>query len=138
MRASDGAPLRPWTEIVGLPLPSQHSAHDKSLPTRSAIVAGSPKAVGRRERGDMRRGLFKSGNSIVISLPRAFLEFLNLEQGSEVSVFLDKQRGVIVVAAMDRDLPGVDVEFGRQVSEFIEQYRPALEALAKRPPEASS
>ena len=86
----------------------------------------------------MRRGLFKSGNSIVISLPRAFLEFLNLEQGSEVSVFLDQQRGVIVVAPMGRDLPGVDAEFGRQVSEFIEQYRPALEALAKRPPEASS
>ena len=137
MRASDGAPLRPWTEIVGLPLPSQHSAHDKSLPTRSAIVAGSPKAVGRRERGDMRRGLFESGNSIVISLPRAFLEFLNLEEGSEVSVSLDRQRGVIVVAPATRALPRVDAEFGRQVAEFIEQYRPALEALARERPDGS-
>ena len=86
----------------------------------------------------VRRRLFRSGNSMVASMPKAFLDFLNLEQGSEVSVFLDKQRGVIVVAPMGRDLPGVDAEFGCQVSEFIEQYRPALEALAKRPAEASS
>jgi hypothetical protein len=29
-------------------------------------------------------------------------------------------------------LPGVDETFARQVSDFIEQYRPALKALAKR------
>ena len=82
----------------------------------------------------MRRGLFKSGNSIVISLPRAFLEFLNLEEGSEVSVSLDRQRGVIVVAPATRALPRVDAEFGRQVAEFIDEYRPALESLASGRP----
>ena len=84
----------------------------------------------------MRRRIFKSGNSVVVSLPRAFLQVLDLGEGSAVCVSLDKERGVIVVSPAPGALPGVDAEFGRQVAEFIEQYRPALEALAKRPPEA--
>ena len=76
------------------------------------------------------RRLFKSGNSIVVSLPRAFLDCLNLEEGSDVCAWLDKERSLILVAPADSALPGVDCEFGRQVAEFIEQYRPALEALA--------
>jgi len=83
----------------------------------------------------MRRKLFKSGNSIVISLPRAYLELLNLRQGSEVSVCLDRARDVIVVSATTRALPGVDAEFGRQVTEFIEEYRPALQDLASGRPD---
>jgi len=83
----------------------------------------------------MLRRLLKSGNRIVVSLPRSFLEFLNLEGGSQVSVCLDKQRGVIVLAPMGMALPGVDAEFGRQVAEFVEEYRPALEALASGRPD---
>lgn len=78
----------------------------------------------------MRRRLFKSGNSIVLSLPRAFLEFLNLEEGSQVSVRLDKGQRMIALAPTGRALPGADAEFGRQVAEFIDEYRPALEGLA--------
>jgi len=78
----------------------------------------------------VRRKLFKSRKSIVRSLPTAFLRVLNLAEGSEVSVSLDRERGAIVVAPATKALPGVDAEFGRQVAEFIEEYRPALEALA--------
>lgn len=85
----------------------------------------------------MRRKLLKSGNNIVLSLPRAFLQVLKLEEGSEVSVSLDKELGVIVVAPATKTLPGVEAEFGRQVAEFIEQYRPALEALARERPDDS-
>ena len=85
----------------------------------------------------MSRRIFRSGNSSVVSLPRGFLEPLNLGLGSQVSVSLDKELGVIVVAPMGRALPGVDAEFGRQVAEFIEQYRPALEALARERPDGS-
>jgi hypothetical protein len=34
-------------------------------------------------------------------------------------------------AQVASDMPGVDEEFVRQVQEFIEQYRQALEALAQ-------
>jgi len=79
----------------------------------------------------MPRRVFRTGNSMVVSLPRETLDFLDLKEGSEVSVELNKERGEIVIAPLGRDLPGVDAEFAHQVAEFIEEYRPALEALAK-------
>ncbi|NIN69631.1 MAG: AbrB/MazE/SpoVT family DNA-binding domain-containing protein [Anaerolineae bacterium] len=79
----------------------------------------------------MPRKIFRTGNSMVVSLPKETLEVLNLGEGSEVSVELDRERGEIVITPLGRELPGVDSEFARQVAEFIEQYRPALEALSK-------
>jgi putative addiction module antidote len=79
----------------------------------------------------MPRKIFKTGNSMVVSLPPETLDFLNLKQGSEVSVKLNRQRGEIIIAPLGRELPGVDPEFASQVAQFIEEYRPALEALAK-------
>jgi putative addiction module antidote len=79
----------------------------------------------------MPRRIFRTGNSMVVSLPRETLGYLGLKEGSEVSVELNKDRGEIVIAPLDKVLPGVDEGFARQVAEFIEEYRPALEALAK-------
>jgi len=80
----------------------------------------------------MARKIFRAGNSMVVSLPKESLELLDLEEGSEVSIELDRERKRIIIAPAATTLPGVDAEFARQVKEFIEQYRPALEALAKR------
>jgi antitoxin MazE len=80
----------------------------------------------------MARKIFKTGNSMVVSLPRESLESLNLKEGSEVSVELHKERGEIIITPVSRALPGIDQEFARQVADFIERYRPALEALAKK------
>ncbi len=80
----------------------------------------------------MIRKVFKTGNSMVVSLPKDALEFLNLGEGTEVTVELDEERRQIVIAPVETVLPGVDEAFARQVADFIEQYRPALEALAKR------
>jgi len=60
------------------------------------------------------------------------LELLGLREGSEVSIEVDRERKRIIITPVAMTLPGVDAEFARQVKEFIEQYRPALEALAKR------
>jgi len=79
----------------------------------------------------MKRKLFKTGNSMVVSLPKDTLDFLNLAEGTEVSVELDRERRQIIIAPVEGILPGVDETFVQQVAEFIEQYRPALEALAK-------
>jgi len=46
-------------------------------------------------------------------------------------VKLDQEKRQIVIAPLDTEIPGVDETFARQIAEFIEQYRPALEALAK-------
>ena len=81
----------------------------------------------------MLRKVFKTGNSVVVSLPKDALELLGISEGSNVSVDLDREKKQIVIMPVEEPLavPGVDEAFARQVAAFIEQYRPALEALAK-------
>ncbi len=79
----------------------------------------------------MIRKIFKTGNSVVVALPREALEALSLREGENVSVELDPERGQIVISPALTPAEGVDEEFARQVADFIDQYRPALEALAR-------
>lgn len=77
----------------------------------------------------MARKIFRSGNSAVVSIPQDSLDALGLELGSEVEVVVDEEQGRLILRPAD-DLPGVDPEFSRRLDEFIERYRPALDALA--------
>lgn len=85
----------------------------------------------QRELNPMVRKIFKTGNSMVVSLPKEVLDSLHLGEGAEVDVAFDQARGVITIVPVQVAVKGVDEDFARQVSAFIEQYRPALEALAK-------
>jgi antitoxin MazE len=80
----------------------------------------------------MVRKIFRTGNSTVVSLPKDALDFLGLAEGSEVHLELDREHRQLILAPLERDLPGVDEAFARQIADFIEAYRPALEALARR------
>ena len=44
----------------------------------------------------MRRKLFKTGNSIVVSLPKDIIEPLGVSEGMEVSVDLDRENMQII------------------------------------------
>jgi putative addiction module antidote len=79
----------------------------------------------------MARKVFKTGNSLVVSLPGEAMEQLGMGEGSEVIVELDRENGRILIYPSEIELEGVDREFAHQVDEFIEAYRPALEELAK-------
>ena len=81
----------------------------------------------------MKRKIFRSGNSMVVSLPKDYLELLGLKEGTEVSVIVDETENNIIISPVAGQLSaaGVDEKFARQVNDFIERYRPALEALAK-------
>lgn len=81
----------------------------------------------------MLRRLFKTGNSVVLSLPREVLDGLGLADGENVSLELDRQKRQVVLRPVEKHLAiaGVDEGFALQISEFIENYRPALEELAK-------
>ena len=81
----------------------------------------------------MIRRLFKTGNSIVLSLPKEVLEDLGIKDGARVNLELDREQRRIIISPVG-DLivtAGVNEEFARQVDAFIRQYRPALEELAK-------
>ena len=81
----------------------------------------------------MYRKIFKTGNSVVVSLPKDAIEYLHIDEGTEVNVELDREKRQIVITPAQPPLAvvGIDPEFAHQVAEFIEQYRPALEELAK-------
>ena len=79
----------------------------------------------------MIRKIFKSGNSYVVSLPRESLNLLGLQDGSEVDVAVDEEQAQIIIKKSPAFAVRIDPEFAKQVDEFIEKYRPALEALAK-------
>ncbi len=81
----------------------------------------------------MLRKVFKTGNSTVVSIPQEYLDALGIAQGQEVSVELDQKQGMVLVRPTESVLAdaGVDEAFARQVAEFIEEYRAALEELAK-------
>lgn len=80
----------------------------------------------------MLRKIFRTGNSMVVSIPKDILDKLDLSEGEDVSVELDSQQRQILISPIEKPLAvGVDETFARQVDEFIKEYRPALEALAK-------
>lgn len=81
----------------------------------------------------MLRKVFRTGNSIVVALPKEMLESLRIGEGEEVSVELDAERQQILIAPAPAPPASADIdaEFARQVADFISAYRPALEALAR-------
>jgi antitoxin MazE len=79
----------------------------------------------------MKRRIFKTGNSLVISLPRETLISLGLQEGSKVWVTVDEERGRIIIEPLRASLADIDPAFARQLDDFIDRYRPALEALAR-------
>jgi putative addiction module antidote len=79
----------------------------------------------------MIRKIFKTGNSFVISLPRESLQLLGWQEGSEVNVIVDQDENQITIKKNSAPIADIDPKFAQQLEDFIEQYRPALEALAK-------
>jgi antitoxin MazE len=81
----------------------------------------------------MLRRLFKTGNSIVLSLPREVLDGLKLVDGDEVSLALEEEGHRLVVTKVEKPIPasGVDADFAGHLAEFVEEYRSALEDLSR-------
>jgi putative addiction module antidote len=81
----------------------------------------------------MRRKVFKAGNSLVVSLPKDAIEEMQISEGTTVNVYYDRVTNKLIVEPVDpvQEVEGIDEEFAQQVSEFIEQYRPALDELAR-------
>lgn len=75
--------------------------------------------------------IFKIGDSLVISLPEDVIEQLGLHEGSEVSVSVEAAEGRLIIELNRPAVADIDPAFARQLDEFIKQYGPALEALAK-------
>ncbi|HLU69966.1 MAG TPA: AbrB/MazE/SpoVT family DNA-binding domain-containing protein [Fibrobacteria bacterium] len=63
------------------------------------------------------RKVFRAGNSLVISLPRAAMADMGLQEGSRVIVTVERGRRAIIIEPLQEDL----LEIAREV---IDEYRP--------------
>ena len=81
----------------------------------------------------MIRKLFKTGNSVVLSLPKEVLDDLGVKVGESINLELDREQRRVILTPVGKPMAiaGVNEEFARQVDAVIQQYRPALEELAK-------
>ncbi len=81
----------------------------------------------------MIRHLFKTGHSIVLSLPKEVLNDLGIKDGESVNLELDHEQHRVIITPVEKPIAigGVNEEFARQVDEFLREYRPALDELAK-------
>jgi len=81
----------------------------------------------------MLRKVFRTGNRLVIPLFKDALELLGLSEGSDASLVPDREKRQMVISPPVQPLAvdGLNEAFFHAVAEFIDRYRPALEALAK-------
>lgn len=79
----------------------------------------------------MVRKLVKSGDNLAVALPAEIFEGLQLHEGSEVNIEFDSVQKQIIITPPKPSFADIDAIFAKQVAEFIETYRPALEALAR-------
>jgi antitoxin component of MazEF toxin-antitoxin module len=77
--------------------------------------------------------IIKAGKDLVVTLPENIVERLQLTEGDEVSLAMDPGQNRILIQPVGHspDLEDIDQELAAQVSEFIKEYKPALEELAK-------
>jgi putative addiction module antidote len=81
----------------------------------------------------MGRKIYRTGNSLVVTLPKDALDQLRMREGTEVEVQVNEEQGVLIISPVEGSLDGVDEAFAYQVDHFIEEYRVALEELARAP-----
>ena len=78
---------------------------------------------------NMTQKVLKVGSSAAVTIPKKSLEELGIKIGDKVFVEIDKKhRKVSIEPAIKK----VDRELLDWTKKFIERYRPALEALAKK------
>lgn len=73
--------------------------------------------------------IIKVGTSHAVVLPKRDMETMGVAAGDPVSVFLNTKKGVFEIAPK---IKKVDLKALAWTQKFIEKYRSALEALAKK------
>ncbi len=86
-----------------------------------------------QKRDRMGRKIYRTGNSLVVTLPKDALDRLRMSEGTEVDVQVNEEQGVLIISPTEGSLEGVSEAFASQVEQFIEEYREALEELARSP-----
>lgn len=78
--------------------------------------------------------LYRNGNSVVVSIPKEYLEDLKLKEGSEVILYRDEVEEKITITPKGQKeiSSAITPKFLKWLESFNKEYGPALNALAKR------
>ncbi len=76
----------------------------------------------------MTQKVLKVGSSAAVTISKKSLEELGLRVGDRIAVEIDRKNKAVII----KPLVEVDQELIDWTKKFIDKYRPALEALAKK------
>jgi len=75
--------------------------------------------------------LYKNGNSVAVTIPRQYLEDLDLKEGSEVVV--EKQGKELRISSKTKVLASdLNPKFMKMVDEFVSDHEDVLKKLASK------
>lgn len=75
--------------------------------------------------------LYRNGNSVAVTIPKEYLDDLNLKEGNIV-VVKTEGKSVVITPKEERLSRDVNAKFAKMVNDFVNDHRDVLEELAKR------
>lgn len=75
--------------------------------------------------------LYKNGNSVAVTIPKDYLKYLNLRDGSQVLV-KQKGRNILISPKKVNKASGINARFMKMVDDFVEEHKDVLQELAKK------
>lgn len=75
--------------------------------------------------------VFKNGNSLAVTVPKAYAHQLSIRDGSRVE-WKETTRGLTLIPQKKIKIPGVDAKFAKMVDQFIEDHKDVLQELSHR------
>ena len=75
--------------------------------------------------------VFKNGNSLVVTVPKAYAHQLSIGNGSQVE-WKNTKEGLLLKHDKPIKVKGVDQKFAQMVDEFIHDHEDVLQELSHR------
>lgn len=75
--------------------------------------------------------VFKNGNSLAVTVPKAYAHQLNIRDGSQVE-WKKTNQGLSLTPLKKTKPEGVDAKFAKMVDEFMDEHEDVLQELSQR------
>jgi antitoxin component of MazEF toxin-antitoxin module len=110
-----------------------HQPHETISSLAVVLLNIAGKYLERKGVKTMIQRIIKVGKNLVLPLPEEAIESLQLSEGAEVIVVVNRAQNQILIqpVGLIPDVGEIDQVFAGQVSAFIKDYKPALDELAK-------
>ncbi|OGE37182.1 hypothetical protein A3B45_02575 [Candidatus Daviesbacteria bacterium RIFCSPLOWO2_01_FULL_39_12] len=75
--------------------------------------------------------VFKNGNSLAVTVPKAYAHQLSIRDGSQIE-WTKTTQGLTLTPQNKTKVSGVDQKFAKMVDEFIKDHKDVLQELSHR------